>query len=428
LPVTDSRPTRPATLAGWLAHHEQLHPQAIELGLERVREVALRLGLLPTSAVTLTVAGTNGKGSSVSLAAEIYRQAGYRTGRYLSPHLLRYNERIAIDGVEVSDPALCSAFDAIETARDEISLTYFEAGTLAALWLFREARVDVQVLEVGLGGRLDAVNIVDADCALITPIGLDHTDWLGPDRESIGREKAGILRAARPAVCADPQPPQSLISRAAELGAKLIRSGVDYRFEPNGTGWDWQLDRRHYTDLALPALAGPVQIGNAAGVLAAVEQLQTALPVSGAAIRRALPAFRLRGRFEQSGDVILDVAHNVESAQVLADNLRATPIKGNTRLVLAMFADKPVEAVCRVLAPVIDEAYIAPLPPPRGLDAGLLAAAARSAGLRRAQTVDSVATAMSAARSHTDAGDRIVVCGSFLTVAAAASLLDERNI
>jgi dihydrofolate synthase/folylpolyglutamate synthase len=424
LPLPEARRT---TLADWLAYHEQLHPVAIELGLDRVRAVATRLGLLPTPAVTLTIAGTNGKGSSASLAAEIYRQAGYRTGRYLSPHLLRYNERVAIDGVEASDEALCAAFEAIETARAEISLTYFEVGTLAALWLFRQARVDIQVLEVGLGGRLDAVNIVDADCALITPIGLDHTDWLGPDRESVGREKAGILRSGRAAVCADPQPPHSIAAVAEETGASLIRSGIDYQFKVDDQGWHWQRGSHEYSALPLPALTGAAQIGNAAGVLAAIDCLQPTLPVSGAAIRRALGAVRLRGRFEHIGDVILDVAHNLESAQVLADNLRTKPIAGRTRLVLAMFADKPVEAVCRVLAPLVDEAYVASLPPPRGMDAVMLSRAAASAGMP-VSVAESVEAALQAARTHTHAGDRIVVCGSFLTVAAAARMLDERNI
>ncbi|MDE0855560.1 MAG: Mur ligase family protein, partial [Nevskia sp.] len=207
-------PSVGASLADWLAYQERTHPKAIELGLERTRAVARRLGLLPARAVTLTVAGTNGKGSSVTLAAGIYQAAGYRVGRFTSPHLLRYNERIAIDGVEASDDELCRAFAAIEQARAEIPLTYFEFGTLAALWLFQQAAVDVQVLEVGLGGRLDAVNIVDADCALITNIGLDHTDWLGPDRDSIGLEKAGIMRAGRPAVYAEAAAPQRLLAHA----------------------------------------------------------------------------------------------------------------------------------------------------------------------------------------------------------------------
>lgn len=426
--VPDPQTARPASLADWLSLHESRHPRAIELGLDRVRAVAERLRLLPCRALTVTVAGTNGKGSSASLAAEIYRQAGYRTGRYLSPHLLRYNERIAIDGVDVDDASLCAAFEAIERARGDISLTYFEAGTLAALWLFRAARVDVQVLEVGLGGRLDAVNIVDADCALLTPIGLDHTDWLGPDRESVGREKAGILRAGRPAVCADPDPPRSVVERAAAVGAPLLRAGLDYRFAvaENGAAWEWRYATRGLAELPLPALAGEAQIGNAAGVLAAVEQLLARLPVSGAAIRRALPAFKLRGRFERIGNVILDVAHNLESAEVLAHNLHAAPVPGHTRLVLAMFADKPVEAVCRALAPEVDDGYVAPLPPPRGLDAAALAQAAAAAGMN-VTVAESVEAAFRAARSHTGPGDRIVVCGSFLTVAAAARLLDERH-
>ena len=237
-------------LAYWLAYQERTHPKAIDLGLERSRAVAQRLGLLPARATTLTVAGTNGKGSSVTLAAAIYQAAGYRTGRYTSPHLLRYNERVAIDGVEASDVALCRAFAAIEAARGDISLTYFEFGTLAALWLFREAGVEVQVLEVGLGGRLDSVNIVDADCALVTNIGLDHIDWLGSDRDSIGYEKAGIMRPGRPAVSVEDQPPRRLIEHAASIGAQLRRLGPDYDFARHADGrWDWRGASERYAGL-----------------------------------------------------------------------------------------------------------------------------------------------------------------------------------
>ncbi|MDB5987968.1 MAG: bifunctional tetrahydrofolate synthase/dihydrofolate synthase, partial [Nevskia sp.] len=258
--------------------------------------------MLPASAVTLTVAGTNGKGSSVTLASAIYRAAGYRVGRYTSPHLLDYNERVAIDDVPVADLALCRAFAAIEQARAEIQLTYFEFGTLAALWLFREARVDVQVLEVGLGGRLDAVNIVDADCAVVTNIGLDHLDWLGHDYEQIGYEKAGIFRAARAAICVQAAPPVSVVRVAAEIGAPLAVLGRDFQFQPqaDGRSWNWSdAHGKHYDALPLPGLEGRVQLDNAAGVLAAVEALQSRVPVMSDAIRRALPQLQLRGRYER---------------------------------------------------------------------------------------------------------------------------------
>ncbi len=411
-------------LADWLAYQERAHPKAIDLGLERSREVAQRLGLLPARATTLTVAGTNGKGSSVTLAAAIYQAAGYRTGRYLSPHLLRYNERIAIDGIEASDEALCRAFAAIEAARGDISLTYFEFGTLAALWLFREAAVEVQVLEVGLGGRLDSVNIVDADCALITNIGLDHTDWLGSDRDSIGYEKAGIMRPGRPAVSVELQPPRRLAEHADSIGVPLRRLGRDYDYvQHHDDRWDWHGAAARYASLPAPALDGEVQVRNAAGVLAAVEALRAMRPVPEAAIREALPALRLAGRFQQLGNTILDVAHNVESAAVLADNLRRQSVAGKTWLVLGMFADKPVEGVCALLAPLVQGAYFGGLPPPRGLPAAELRQRAAHGGLE-GEAAGTVAEAYRLAQARAASGDRVVVCGSFLTVAAVAELLN----
>ncbi len=416
-------PSASTPLADWLAYQERTHPKAIELGLERTRVVAQRLRLLPAQALTLTVAGTNGKGSSVTLAADIYRAAGYRVGRFTSPHLLRYNERVAIDGVEVSDEALCRAFAAIETARAEIPLTYFEFGTLAALWLFHEAAVQVQVLEVGLGGRLDAVNIIDADCALITNIGLDHTDWLGPDRDSVGYEKAGIMRAGKPAVYVETVPPRRLLDHAAAVGAPLALLGRDFSHSRNADGsWNWQGEGLAYAALPAPALAGEVQYRNAAGVLAAVTALQPLCPVSEAAIRAALPAMRLSGRYQRIGNTILDVAHNVESAEVLADNLRSERGPGKTWLVLGMLADKPVEAVCAVLAPLVQGTLFCGLPPPRGLDADALQQRAAAAGLK-GQALDGVADAYRAAQALAGPDDRILVCGSFLTVAAVANLL-----
>jgi dihydrofolate synthase/folylpolyglutamate synthase len=416
-------PSASSPLADWLAYQERTHPKAIELGLERTRTVARRLGLLPARATTLTVAGTNGKGSSVTLAAAIYRAAGYRTGRYLSPHLLRYNERVAIDGVDLPDEAYCRAFAAIEAARGEIPLTYFEFGTLAALWLFREAGVEVQVLEVGLGGRLDAVNIVDADCALITNIGLDHTDWLGADRDSIGYEKAGVMRPNRPAVSVEAEPPRRLLDHAESIGAPLRRLGLDYGFTAHADGrWDWRSEAQGYADLPAPALDGEVQYQNAAGVLAAVQALQPQRPVGEAAIRAALPALRLPGRYQHHGATILDVAHNVESAAVLADNLRRDPLAGKTWLVLGMLSDKPVEGVCALLAPLVAGAVFGGLPPPRGLKAEALRQRAAAGGLDGESAAD-VVQAYRRAQALAGPGDRIVVCGSFLTVAAVAELL-----
>lgn len=412
------RPHPGRQLADWLAWQERLNPRAIELGLERSRIVADRLGLLTPAAVTATVGGTNGKGSSVALADGIWRAAGYRVGRYSSPHLLRYNERIVIDGREASDDAICRAFAAIDVARGDLPLTYFEFGTLAALWLFREAECDVQVLEVGLGGRLDAVNILDADAALVTNIGLDHLDWLGPDREAIGFEKAGIFRSGRPAICAERTPPASLGAHAQAIGADWRLAGIDFEASRDSSTWHWRsaVSSSEWRDLPPPALPGAIQIDNASGVLALVDALSARLPVTQAAIEHGLRTLTLAGRFERRGSLIFDVAHNVESAQVLADNLHAMPVAGRTLLVLGMLSDKPVAEVCRVLALVVDRVYCARLPPPRGLGDDSLTAAAISAGLD-AHAAGSVADALRAAQAGASGDDRIVVCGSFLTVA-----------
>ncbi|WP_022975721.1 bifunctional tetrahydrofolate synthase/dihydrofolate synthase [Nevskia ramosa] len=405
-------------LADWLAWQEQLNPRSIELGLTRSRLVAERLGLLSAPCITATITGTNGKGSSATLAAGIWQAAGYRVGRYLSPHLLRYNERIAIDGIEASDDAICAAFAAIDGARGDLPLTYFEFGTLAALWLFREAGCTVQVLEVGLGGRLDAVNIVDADAALVTNIGLDHTDWLGPDRDSIGREKAGIYRAGRAAICAEHEPPASVEAEARRIGARWIAAGRQFDVVRSDAAWSWKGEGAEYRELPLPALPGAFQIDNAAGVLALIEALQGRLPVGRSAIEAGLRGLVLPGRYQRHDGLILDVAHNLESATVLAAQLRAEPCAGRTWLVLGMLADKPVAEACRVLASVVDAVWCARLPPPRGLDDDQLATIARRSGLV-AHAAGTVRDAISAARAAAEPGDRIVVCGSFLTVAAA---------
>jgi dihydrofolate synthase/folylpolyglutamate synthase len=413
-----------APLEHWLRWQETLHPQPIALGLERVREVAGRLGLPAPGPVTLTVAGTNGKGSSTALLSEIYLAAGYRVGTYTSPHLLRYNERVAVNGEPAPDAVLAGAFATVERARGATPLTYFEFGTLAALWLFREAGVQVQVLEVGLGGRLDAVNLVDADCALVTSIGLDHLEYLGPDRESIGREKAGILRADRPAVCSDPDPPRSIAAHAGAVGASLWTLGREFHVQPAADAWNWHGPDRDYKKLPPPALAGRFQFDNAAGAIAAVTRLQERLPVPETALRAGLVRLRLPGRFERRANIILDVAHNVEAARALADNLRS--MKGSAadkgfEFVIGMLSDKPVEAFARVLAPLARAFYAAALPPPRGLEAVPLAQALGRSGVPT-RAFEGVEEALRAAQAGS-AGNPVVVCGSFLTVAAAARAL-----
>lgn len=414
------RPQAHWTLAEWLQWQESLNPRSIELGLNRIRSVAQRLNLPDVKIRTLTVAGTNGKGSSSTLAAKILREAGYRTGLYTSPHLLHYNERIAINGELASDADLCRAFMAIEEARGETLLTYFEFGTLAALWLFREASVDVQVLEVGLGGRLDAANLVDADVALITNIGLDHTDWLGTDRESIAREKAGIMRAGRPVICADSDAPAAIAVAAQALNAPLTQIGRDFSFSVGQQHWSWSGAGADLRDLPLPGLEGINQLQNASGAIAAVRQLPLSIPEE--AIRRALPALQLAGRYQRIGNVILDVGHNAEAAQVLADNLLRDKAGGKILLVLGMLSDKPIEAVGRELARCADAVFLGTLPGPRGLTAEAIAARLQSSGLK-CQICADIPAAFAAARQAAKKGDWVVVTGSFLTVAAAAEII-----
>lgn len=418
------------TLADWLAWQETLHPKGIDLGLERVRTVAGRLGLWPDAPPTITVAGTNGKGSSVALLEAILEAAGYRTGAYTSPHLLRYNERIRVAGTEAGDEAICRAFERVDAARGDVSLTYFEFGTLAALVIFREAGAQALVLEVGLGGRLDAVNCLDAHCALVTAIGIDHTDWLGPDRESIGFEKAGIFRAGRPAVCADPAPPASLVDHARAIGAQLYRRGPDFGRRLKGGTWTWWGGGRRLDELPLPALAGEHQLDNAAGALMALTALEDSLPVTGDAIAAGLGRMRLPGRFQVlpgALEWIFDVTHNPHGAAVLARCLAARPCAGRTRAVVGMLADKDMVGVAAALAPVIHHWYAAGLDPPRGCSGRVLAERLRAGGAGAVTAFPDVAAACRAAVADAAPGDRVLVFGSFFTVAAAWPLVTAQR-
>ncbi len=409
------------SLDAWLSWQETLHPKAIDLGLERVRRVFERLGARRPAPLVATVAGTNGKGSAVALLEAIYRAAGYRVGAYTSPHLLRYNERIRIDGAEAADPALCDAFARIDAARGEESLTYFEFGTLAALDLFADAKLDIALLEVGLGGRLDAVNIVDADAALVTTIGRDHTEWLGDDLDSIGREKAGIFRAGAAAICADPAPPAVLRRVARETGARWFAAGEHFRAIRRPDAWDWRGSGDSYTRLPLPAVAGLHQLNNAAGVLMAVQYLSSRLPVPRTAIESGLRTAGLPGRIQRiQGDVIqwLDVAHNPQAAGALAEALRERPAPGRTLAVLGMMADKDCRAFVTALAGCVDAWFATALPTPRALPVDRLVQCIRAAG--GAQPVTACAdmsTAQREALKTARSGDRLVVCGSFHTVA-----------
>jgi len=406
------------TLEDWLSWQESLHPSEIELGLERVSRVLARLDPQTPSFTVVTVAGTNGKGSSVAMLEAVLRAAGHRVGCYTSPHLLRYNERIRIDGETIDDHSLCEAFERVDRARGNDPLTYFEFGTLAAIDLLQRAGVQIALLEVGLGGRLDAVNVLDPDVALITAIDVDHQDWLGSDRDTIAREKAGILRPGQRAVCADPRPPASLLAHADALGVRLMVAGRDFRWQPRDDE-DWEWLGRQAQRLPRPALAGQHQLDNAAGVLAVLQWLEADFPVGPQAMARGLREVQLPGRFQVLAgppQQIFDVAHNAQSAQVLADNLDRHPRAGTTRAVLGMLADKDMAALADCLRGQVDRWYLAPLDVPRGATVAQLQAALGDA---RSSAFDSVAAAYAAACGDSDARDRVVVLGSFHTVAAA---------
>lgn len=370
----------------------------------------------------VTVAGTNGKGSSVAMLETILRQAGYRVGAYTSPHLMHYRERIRVDGREVTDTALRDAFARVDEARGDTSLTYFEFGTLAAIHIFAQSALDVAIMEVGMGGRLDAVNLLDPDVALVTAVDLDHTDWLGRDREAIGREKAGIFRAARPAVCSDPHPPLSLYEHAQTLGTDLRVLSRDFGFAASKTTWSWRdaAGNRH-GDLPLPALKGNAQLNNAAGVLMVLSLLSDFVPVSSEHIREGLSSARAAGRFQViPGDItlILDVAHNPQSARALAENLTSMPITGRTHAVLGMLADKDIPSTLDAVGNRMDTWHMAGLSVPRGASAAHLQAALRRAGFS-GKAYEDVGQALRSAFTEGEPGDRIVVFGSFHTVAEA---------
>lgn len=414
-----------STLAQWLSWQETLHPSEIELGLDRVSRVLSRLQLEQPTFKVVTVAGTNGKGSSVAMLQSILLESGCRVGAYTSPHLLRYNERIQINGQPTDDQALCDSFERIDQARAEISLTYFEFGTLAAIDILHRAGVEVAVLEVGLGGRLDAVNVLDADVALITAIDVDHVNWLGKDRESIAREKAGIMRAGQPVICSDPNAPSSLVDYAHEIGADLYLLGKGFTARPGKNSWRWQGVDHQWDNLAYPSLTGEFQLDNAAGVLAALEQLQkkfpTLLKVGEHEICQGLKKASLPGRFQiipGKPVQVLDVAHNPQAARTLAENLSRIPCEGKTRAVLAMLADKDIPGVVCQLCHLVDVWYLAPLNVPRAASLSQMESALRGHEIQRFETP---VEAYQAAQRESKAQDRIVVFGSFYTVAAALS-------
>ena len=415
------------TLADWLRYLETLHPKAIAMGLDRVEAVAARMSIAVDCPV-ITVGGTNGKGSTCAILEAIYRRAGFRTALYMSPHLARFNERVRIDGDEASDAALADAFEAVEAARTAAqpatALTYFEFTTLAALRLFSNAHPEVMILEVGLGGRLDAVNLVDADVAIITTIDIDHVDYLGPTREDIGREKAGIFRSGRQAICGDPNPPRSLTDHAAAIGAPLWQIGRDFSFVAQGVQWRYEGPGGNRYGLPLPALRGVYQLGNAATALAAIDALRARLTAPASAVREGLVHVELAGRFQVlpgRPTVVLDVAHNPQAARALAGTLSTMGFHPRTLAVFGMLADKDIESVAQALAPRIDAWYVAPLPGPRGASLARLESALRGCGVTSGaiHRFDDVAHAFEAARNDASEADRIAAFGSFLTVSAA---------
>lgn len=414
------------SLADWLAWLEQLHPVSIDLGLERVSEVWRRLGLDLAEIPIITVGGTNGKGSSQAMLEAIYLAQGYRTGAYSSPHLLRYNERIRLDGEPVADEAICEAFTAIEAVRGEISLTYFEFGTLAALRLFAEAKPDVLILEVGLGGRLDAVNILDADVALITSIDYDHEAWLGSDIDQIAREKAGILRSGRIGVFNGKAPPKGLLEAAEAVGARLWLREREYGHKQKEQGWDWWQGAKCLKNLPAPALTGGHQYANAAAVLAVVESLQTRLPVGFEAIARGLHRVKLPGRFQiiqESPQIILDVAHNPEAARSLAATLKQQPCQGRTLAIFGIMADKDVKGVVAELLPLIDLWLPAAPKVPRALDVDRLTELLEHLGAKSLEPQPDLAQALVGARALARSEDRILVFGSFFVLGEILELI-----
>lgn len=423
----------PESLSAWLAQIEACHPKEIEMGLERIRQVAERLPIDLSESRKVVIAGTNGKGSTTTLLDSVLRQAGYSTGVFTSPHFLRYNERIRLNGQEVEDWRLCEVFTQIEQARGEIPLTYFEYGTLAALLCFSQTRPDVVLLEVGLGGRLDAVNIIDADIALLTTVSLDHTDWLGTDREQIGREKAGVFRAGRPAVCGEADTPASVLAVAADVGADLLVRGRDYGAavdeQADLWGW-WGVDagggRLELNDLPRPGLP----LVNAISVVQALQLL--GLPrLQGEAgldaVRQGLIQARMTGRLQQvvlpKGRAILDVAHNPESAQYLARWLQANPCAGQTHLLIGMLEDKDIDQVIDLLQPQINCWHAVTLTGRRGSPSQRISVPLRERHAREAEDYASVAEAVAAVVPRLTDADRLVVAGSFVTVAQTLDAL-----
>ncbi len=419
------------SLSDWLDWQEQLHLSEIDLGLERIGKVASTLGITCLPFPIITVAGTNGKGSSVAMLESILRAQGYQTGAYTSPHLIHYNERITINNQSVSDAQICAAFETIDQARlntlddagKAISLTYFEFGTLAAILCFIEQKVDVALLEVGLGGRLDAANLWDASIAIITGIAIDHESWLGSDRETIGREKAGIMRKNQPIICGDPKPPQSIRDEANRIGARLYQINQDFHYEKKTQDWYWKGWDKQTMQLPLPALKGEFQLNNAATVVAALHLFsEKKMPISQQAYEQGLSKVSVPGRMQvlqTSPQWLVDVAHNPQSAEQLANYLKNNPAKGETHAIFSMLADKDIEQVISIMQPFIDRWHIVALHGKRAQPLEKL-----SQQLRRSANAPVIiqhsdfTSICKHLKKSVKSEDRVVAFGSFLVVSA----------
>jgi dihydrofolate synthase/folylpolyglutamate synthase len=422
-------PVAPRSLSAWLRRLEQIHPKEIDMGLERVVEVRDRIGLKYSFPI-ISVGGTNGKGSTCAMLEAIYQCAGYRAGLYTSPHLINYNERVRVDGREARDEELVGAFERVDAARGEISLTYFEFGTLAAQLIFCDKAVDVAILEVGLGGRLDAVNAFDPHCSVVLSVAIDHVEYLGTTREAIGREKAGIFRNGRPAICADEDPPTSLLEHALVVGADLHLAGRDFGHKRTATGWQFWNAAGKKSGLPYPALRGTAQLDNAAAALECIHSMRERLPVEMAALRAGLLDAYLPGRFQVLPGVptfILDVAHNAAAAHVLSADLEALPCSGKTIAVFGVLADKQIDQIASALARNVDEWFVCDLRTPRGAQAeSVKQALMRSAPGVPVTVCRSVVQGVAAAREVAQGDDRILVFGSFYTVSEALQTFDNR--
>jgi dihydrofolate synthase / folylpolyglutamate synthase len=421
-------PGSSASLGDWLDYISRQHPEAISMGLARSQTVAARMGIRIDCPV-ITVGGTNGKGSTCAYLERILATAGYRVGKYSSPHLQRYNERIRLDLSEASDASIVEGFNAVEAARhhdERIDLTYFEFATLAALWMFQHAALNVLILEVGMGGRLDTVNIIDPDVAIVVSVDLDHQEFLGPDREAIAYEKAGIFRPGRPAIFGEANVPHTLRDHAARIGAQLLVLGQDFGYRKQEQQWQFFAPRSQRHSLPMPALRGPYQVANAACALAALDSLAQQLPLSNQEVKRGLLEVELPGRLQVlpgRPSIVLDVAHNPHAARVLADALGTMGFYENTYAVFGMMKDKDIAAVIDILAHRIDHWFTVDLALPRAATSVAIATLLEQRGQQNVRPFASVAAALQHARSAAGSNDRILVFGSFHVVGAALDAL-----